>query len=48
MQRERYMQGLVDGNLKERDQLEDLSVEGMIILKWIFNQSVGRAWNVLI
>lgn len=24
------------GNLGERDRLEDLGIEGMIILKWIF------------
>jgi len=42
------MQDFVDGKLKEREHLEDLSVEGRIILKWIFNQSVGRAWIVMI
>jgi hypothetical protein len=28
------------GNLRERDPLEDLSVDGRIILKWIF-----KKWN---
>jgi len=42
------MHGFVDGNLKERDHLEDPRVDGRIILKWIFNQSRGRAWIVLI
>jgi len=41
------MQDFADGNLKERDHLEDLSVDGRI-LKWFFNQSVGRAWIALI
>ena len=29
------------GNLKERDHLEDVSVDGMMILKWIFKKWVG-------
>jgi hypothetical protein len=29
------------GNLKERDDLGDLGVDGMIILRWIF-----RKWDV--
>jgi hypothetical protein len=34
------MQDFVNGNLKEGDHLEDLSVDGRIILKCIFSQSV--------
>jgi hypothetical protein len=33
---------------EERDHLEDLGVGGRIILKWISNRSVGRAWSGLI
>jgi hypothetical protein len=29
------------GNLRERDNLEDLNLIGGIILKWIFNKLVG-------
>jgi hypothetical protein len=32
--------GLWRGNLKKRDQLEDLGVDRRIILKWIF-----KKWN---
>lgn len=32
-------------NLKERDEFEDLGVDGRIILKRIFKQSVGRVWT---
>jgi hypothetical protein len=30
------------GNLRERDHLEDLDVDGKIILRWIFKKWVGR------
>jgi len=36
------------GVLTERYNLEDLSVEGRIILQWIFKRSVGEAWTGLI
>jgi hypothetical protein len=33
------------GNLKERYYLEDLDVEGRIILEWILGKQGGRVWN---
>ena len=39
--------GLGCGNLKERDYLEDLTVEGMI-LKWVLKKQNGRTWTGLI
>jgi hypothetical protein len=34
--REMHVHGLSRGNLKEKDSLEDLIIDVMIILKWIF------------
>ena len=34
--RESYIQGLGGGHGRERDHLEDLDIDGRIILRWIF------------
>jgi hypothetical protein len=36
------------GELRERYHLEDLGVDGRIILKWIFKKWHGEAWSGLI
>jgi len=36
------------GDLRERKHLEDLRVDGSIILKWIFKKLDGKAWTGLI
>jgi hypothetical protein len=36
------------GNLKERDHLEDASVDGWIILRWVFRKWYREAWTGLI
>jgi len=33
-----YLQGFGGGNPKERDHLEDLGVDGRVILIWVFNR----------
>jgi hypothetical protein len=35
------------GDLREGDHLEDSSVDGRVILKWIFRRWVGGAWTDL-
>lgn len=39
--------GLGWGNVRERDHLEDLSVDGKIICEWIFKEQdwVGMNWT---
>jgi hypothetical protein len=36
------------GDLRERDHLEGLDVDGSVILKWVFREWDGRAWSGLI
>jgi hypothetical protein len=45
---ERFIQGFGGKNLRERNHLEDPSVEGKIILIWIFRKWDVRAWTGLI
>jgi hypothetical protein len=35
-----YVQGLGGGNLRERNHLENIGIDGRIIFKWIF-----KKWN---
>ena len=36
------------GDLRKRDHLEDLGIDGRIILKWIFRKWDGEAWAGLL
>jgi len=45
---ERRMHGFGEGNLRERDHLEDPGVDGRIIIRHIFRQWDVRAWTGLI
>ena len=47
MGHEKYIQGF-GGELRERDHLEDVSVDGRIILKWIFKKWDEEAWIGLV
>jgi hypothetical protein len=35
--------GILWGNLRERDYMEDVIIDGRILLKWILRHLVGRA-----
>jgi len=45
---EGYIHGFGAETKGERDNFEDLRVDGRIILEWIFKNSVGKAWTGLI
>jgi hypothetical protein len=36
------------GSLRERDPLEDISIDASITLKWIFKKQFGETWTDLI
>ena len=36
------------GDLKERDHLEDVGIDGRLILRWIFKKWGGEAWTGLL
>jgi len=40
--------GLLQGNLRERDHLEDPGVDGRMILRWIFRKYDVGVWTGLI
>jgi hypothetical protein len=42
------IQGFGGGDLIERDHLEDLGIDGSIILKWIFKKWDRKAWTGLL
>jgi hypothetical protein len=41
------MRGFSLGNLRERDQLVDLAVNGAITLKWILEKQAEKPWTEL-
>ena len=45
---QRRIQCFCWGNMRERDHLEELGVDGMIILRLIIKKSVESSWNGLI
>jgi hypothetical protein len=47
MGEERGVNGVLEGNLRERDHWGDPGVDGRIILRWIFRKMDVRGWTGL-
>jgi hypothetical protein len=45
---DRCVQDIGTGNLREKAHLENLGVDGKIILKWLFKKWDGELWTGLI
>jgi hypothetical protein len=45
---ERCIQGFGEGDLRERDHLEDPGVDERMILEWIFKKGDGETWTGLV
>jgi hypothetical protein len=45
MGEEQSKYSILVGNLRERDHLNDLGVDGRIILRWIFMKRIVGAWT---
>jgi hypothetical protein len=41
----RNAHNILVGNMKGRDYVEDLSIDGRIILEWVFRKWGGKVWT---